>query len=71
MGCTTCGLLDRSKEPDYCVRFKKIITDPAEGKVCIYYMKEKYDDGEVLTPQQHLLMQAQDFKSKKMQGPMS
>ncbi len=70
MECITCGLLDRSKDIDYCVRFKKKIYDLAEGEDCIYYLKFKYEEGERLTPQQHLLMQDQDFRSKKMQGPM-
>lgn len=70
MECTTCGLLDISKDPGYCVRFKKAITDTSVGKDCMYYLKEKYEDGELLTPQQHLIMQDQDFRSKKMQGPM-
>lgn len=70
MECTTCGLLDRSIDIDYCVRFKKKIADPGEGEDCIYYCKFKYEDGERLTPQQHLIMQNQEFRSKKMHGPM-
>ena len=70
MECTTCGLFERSKEPGYCVRFKKTIAETAVGEDCIYYLKEIYEDGERLTPQQHLIVQDQDFRSKKMQGPM-
>lgn len=70
MECTNCGLLDSSKDVDYCVRFKKNIADPAEAEDCIYYFKFKYEDGERLTPQQHLIIQDQEFRSKKMQGPM-
>ena len=70
MECTTCGLLDRSKDPGYCMRFNKTITDTGVAEDCIYYLREKYEDGEQLTPQQHLIMQDQDFRSKKMQGPM-
>lgn len=70
MECTACGLLDRSKDNDYCVRFKKKISDPAEGKDCMYYLKFKYEDGELLTPQQHLIMQNWEFRTKKLQGPM-
>ncbi len=46
------------------------IEDYSVGQDCIYYFKEQYEEGELLTPQQHLLLQDQDKRSKKMQGPM-
>ncbi len=70
MDCTTCGLFDKQASPQYCLRFKKVIEDFSAGEDCIYYFKKKFEDGELLTPQQHLLLQNQDQKSKKMQGPM-
>lgn len=70
MSCKTCGLLDIKAEFGYCVRFKKTITNVGEGDDCIYFLNEIFEDGERLTPQQHLLVQDQDFKDKKMRGPM-
>ncbi len=70
MNCAECGLLDKNESPGYCLRFKKVINDESEGADCIYFLKELYEDGERLTPQQHLLTQDQDFRSKKMQGPL-
>jgi len=70
MDCSTCGLLDKQSTPSYCLRFKKVIEDYNDGRDCIYYFKEQYEDGELLTPQQHLLLQNHDRRSKKMQGPM-
>lgn len=70
MTCTNCGLLNKEAMSGYCMRFKKKIEDTHAGKDCIYFFKEIYEDDELLTPQQHLLIQDQDFRSKKMQGPM-
>jgi hypothetical protein len=70
MDCTTCGLLDKQVLPNYCLRFKKAIEDFSAGQYCIYYFKEQYEEGELLTPQQHLLYQNQDQRSRKMQGPI-
>lgn len=70
MNCTTCGLLDKQVSPNYCLRFKKTIEDLSAGQDCIYYFKEHYEEGELLYPQQHLLLQNQDRRSKKMHGPM-
>jgi len=70
MDCLTCGLLDKKVLPGYCLRFKKKVGAYSAGRDCIYYFKEKYEDGELLPPQQHLLLQDQDIRSKKMQGPM-
>jgi len=70
MNCSYCGLLDTKVSPSYCLRLKKIVNNGSEGDHCIYFLKELYEDGERLTPQQHLLKQDQDFRSKKMQGPL-
>jgi len=70
MSCLNCGLLDTKVSPGHCLRFKKTIIDVSEGDDCIYFLKEIYEAGERLTPQQHLLIQDQDFRSKKMQGPI-
>ncbi len=70
MSCMNCGLLDQQVSPAYCLRFKKAIKGTDEGEDCIYYQKVILEDGEILTPQQHLLIQDQDFRSKKMQGPI-
>jgi hypothetical protein len=70
MDCPTCGLLDKQDSTDYCLRFKKVVKDSSAGENCIYYFKKQYEDGELLSPQQHLLLQNQDQRSKKMQGPM-
>ncbi len=70
MNCSNCGLLDQKASPGYCLRFNKVIKDNAEGADCIYFIKVIYEDETRLTPQQHLLLQDQDFRSKKMQGPM-
>ncbi|MFU8794669.1 MAG: hypothetical protein ACNA7Z_04775 [Dethiobacteria bacterium] len=70
MNCTNCGLLDKQVSPNYCLRFKKVIEDFSVGQDCIYFFKEQFEEDELLTPQQHLLLQNQDQRSKKMQGPM-
>ena len=70
MDCSTCGLLDKQVSPHYCLRFKKVVEDFSADQDCIYYFKEQYEEGELLTPQQHLLLQNQDKRSKKLQGPM-
>ena len=70
MGCYECGLLVRNKEHGFCLRFKKVIKTQNEGGDCVYFLKIIKEDGEQLTPEQHLLIQQQDFRSKKMQGPI-
>jgi len=73
MKCVTCGLLDQDVKPYLCLRFNKEITEEDAGKDlgvdCFYHCKIKYEDGEQLTPKQHLILQDQEFRSKKMKGP--
>jgi hypothetical protein len=46
-----------------------MIEDYSVGGDCIYYYKKQYDDGELFTPQQHLLLQNHDQRTKKNAGP--
>ena len=73
MNCLTCGLLEKEKERAYCLRFNKEIileAGPEASWECVYYFKIMAEDGEPLTPRQHLIMQDEDFRSKKMRGPL-
>lgn len=70
MNCLHCGLLKMEDREGFCFRFKKNINLNKPETDCIYYIKRMYEDGEALSPQQHLILQDQDFRSKKMQGPM-
>lgn len=66
--CSECGLL----ESLYCHRFEKEV--PKEGlnvaRDCLYFCQVIYEDGEPLTPRQHLIMQNKDLKSRNMRGPV-
>ncbi len=70
--CTECGLLEKKSSSFYCHRFEKEINPQALGAAedCLYFCRPIYEEGEPLTPRQHLLMQNKDFKSKKMRGPV-
>lgn len=73
MRCYTCGLLEKENERNYCLRFNKEFNSENERELnwdCVYYFKIVSEDGEPLTPRQHLILQDQDFRSKKMRGPL-
>jgi hypothetical protein len=70
--CSECGLLERISESLYCHRFEKEISEeefPVE-RGCLYFCQVIYEDGEPLTPRQHLIMQNKELKSRKMRGPV-
>ncbi len=68
--CVQCGLFSPMQKE--CIWFKKILTQPdIEASVdCTYFTEIMYEDGEPLTPYQHLMLKRQDIDSKKMQGPV-
>lgn len=68
--CVQCGMFSALQKE--CVWFKKRLTQgeiQASGE-CIYFIEIMYEDGEPLTPYQHLMFKQQDIASKKMQGPV-
>ena len=72
MKCIDCGLLDKEKDVFNCVRFNKklIVTAVNEEQDCQYYKETIYEEGEPLSPQQHLNMQDGEQRSRKMRGPL-
>lgn len=68
--CVECGLFSPVQKE--CVWFKKILTkaDIEASDECSYFIEIMYEDGEPLTPYQHLMFKRQDIESKKMQGPV-
>ncbi len=72
--CIDCGLLDRAgKEGVYrCVRFAKDVP-AAESEFeikCDYFMDIISEEGNRLSPAQHLLIQDGEHRSRKMRGPI-
>lgn len=72
MTCTTCGLLEKKNGGFYCHRFRKTVSGEEAERIrdCLYYCPVITEEGEPLSPQQHLIMQDQDLKRKKMRGPV-
>ena len=70
--CMDCGILSKSKDGFICVRFEKALKAASinEGHSCQYFIKIVYEDGEPLSPQQHLNMQDGENRSRKMRGPV-
>jgi hypothetical protein len=68
--CLNCGLLDKSENNNYCLRFKKNVTQEMVGQACLYFKRIIYEEGEPLSARQHLILQDQELRSKKMQGPI-
>lgn len=67
--CKNCGIaIENDVDSVECFKFgKKNIFEDTE-KNCIYYMEIKYEDGEAMTPLQHLLLKEQELKARKMKG---
>jgi len=68
--CPKCGLF--SAPENNCFWFKKELSpsDIEASSGCYYFIEIMYEDGDPLTPLQHLLFKKQDVASKKMQGPV-
>ncbi len=69
MICKDCGLFDSGNS--YCFRYKKEVGKELSVKDdCLYFYKIKKEDGDPLSPQEHLLLQENEKKNKKMRGPV-
>lgn len=72
--CINCGIAEPPEidETKYCLKFKKYINgqDLYEENKCQYFINQIHENGELLSPLQHLLYKETELNSKKMRGPI-
>ena len=67
--CKNCGIaIENNVNSVECFRFGEKDVSEDTDKTCIYHIYIQYDDGEALTPLQHLLLKEQELKARKMKG---
>ncbi|MCX7749138.1 MAG: hypothetical protein N2645_19935 [Clostridia bacterium] len=67
--CSNCGIAIKHDEDSLdCFKFGKKNASIVDTEKCDYYTKVIYEDGEAMTPLQHLLLKEQELKSRKMKG---
>lgn len=70
--CQECGIAERIEADQLkCIKLGKIFN---KGECiltdCIYFIEKVFEDGECLTPLEHLLIMEQKLKSRHMKGPI-
>ncbi|HEY5586244.1 MAG TPA: hypothetical protein VIK78_17345 [Ruminiclostridium sp.] len=67
--CENCGIaIIKNLESVECFKFgKKSVSKDSENS-CTYHTDIRYEDGEAMTPLQHLLLKEQELKARKMKG---
>ena len=67
--CENCGIaIMNNVESVECFKFGKKSALLVTEKSCTYHIDIKYEDGEAMTPLQHLLLKEQELKARKMKG---
>ncbi|PKM46366.1 MAG: hypothetical protein CVV03_05440 [Firmicutes bacterium HGW-Firmicutes-8] len=70
--CIECGIAGEENGIWKCYKYNCTIAEAAKihKDACPYFIKRIFEDGEPLTPQQHLLMSEQELSSRHMKGPV-
>ena len=67
--CGNCGIaINQDGDSVECFKFGKKNTLIVNTEKCDYYSEVIHEDGEAMTPLQHLLLKEQELKSRKMKG---
>jgi len=67
--CSNCGIaIKHDGDSVECFKFGKKNSSIVDAEVCDYHTGVIYEDGEAMTPFQHLLLKEQELKSRKMKG---
>lgn len=67
--CENCGIaITNNQNGVECFKFGMKSAPQNAEKSCMYHIDIKYEDGEAMTPLQHLLLKEQELKARKMRG---
>ncbi len=70
VSCIDCGIAGEENGIWKCFKYKYPVEEA--GKIhqdrCPYFIKRILEDGEPLTPQQHLIMSEQELASRHLRG---
>jgi hypothetical protein len=67
-----CGIAGEDNGIWRCYKYGCPVEEAAKmhRETCLYFIRKIFEDGEPLTPQQHLLMSEQELTSRHMKGPV-
>ena len=70
--CLECGIAGEEDGISKCYKYNWSIAEGAKihKDACPYFIKRIVEDGEPLTPQQHILISEQELSSRHMKGPV-
>lgn len=67
--CDNCGLGTKEDNNHVsCFKYKTLNNLQENKEGCIYYIASISEEGELLSPLQHLLLKEEDLKARKMKG---
>ena len=62
--CSVCGLLEEKNDYNICFILNKKIEVPDKKRDCTFFIKTVCEDGEALSPHEHLLLYQNEQKKK-------
>lgn len=70
--CLDCGIAGEDNGISKCYKYGYPVEEAAKihDGTCRYFIRKIFEDGEPLTPRQHLLMIEQEITSRHMKGPV-
>jgi hypothetical protein len=67
--CGNCGLGAKHNNGLIgCFKYKTLNNSQEDKASCLYYIETMVEDGEPLSPFQHLLLKEEELKGRKMKG---
>lgn len=72
VNCKECGIAGEENGIWRCFKYRCSVAETAKmhTEACTFFVKRIYEEGEPLTPQQHLLISEQELLSRHMKGPI-
>lgn len=72
VSCFDCGIAGEDNGILRCYKYGCSVEEAAKmhKELCPYFIRKILEEGEPLTPQQHLLMIEQELSSRHMKGPV-
>ena len=72
VNCNQCGIARRENSKLRCLKYQYLMPPNSEEtlRTCSYFTALIEEDGEVLSPEEHLMLKEVEMKSRGFKGPV-
>ncbi|SFG81320.1 hypothetical protein SAMN05660649_02771 [Desulfotomaculum arcticum] len=72
INCASCGIAKRENNKLHCLKYHHLMSPDTPGteRECTFFTHLMEEDGEVLSPEEHLMLKEVEMQARGFKGPI-